>query len=311
MSIESVRVTRGEGYAEVELPEGVTATLEGGRLRIKGPLGSCERDLSKIPVEVSVVGGRLRIVSLLRKRRGRAILGTVSSHVRNMIIGVTRGYVYRLKIVYSHFPVTVKVKGNEVEIENFIGEKTPRRAKIIGEGTKVSVEGDDVVVSGPCLDSVSQTAANIEQSTRIKEKDPRVFMDGVYIYERKLPARSRGRRAPEGLQGQEAILRQAGELEIPEGEAQLAPPPRHTLEDEGERQRAHAAGEGRLQVARRPQGPSSLRLRGRAGSQCGRARGPGSAQARGEDRLSRGREEEGGDNKEGPRPGAQDIERLR
>ncbi|MGC8555853.1 MAG: 50S ribosomal protein L6 [Conexivisphaera sp.] len=189
MSTELVQTVAGDGYVEVVLPSGVSASVEGSRLRISGPLGSCERDLSRIPVEVSVEGNRVRIVPLLRKKRGRAMLGTISSHVKNMAIGVVRGYAYKLKIVYSHFPMTVKVKGDEVQIENFIGEKTPRRAKIIGN-TEVSVEGDDIVVRGPCLDAVSQTAANIEQSTRIKEKDPRAFLDGVYIYERKLPARS-------------------------------------------------------------------------------------------------------------------------
>jgi large subunit ribosomal protein L6 len=190
MSTEQAELIVGDGYAEVVLPKGVTASMDGQILRVSGPLGSCERDISKIPVKVEVSGGRVRITPLLRKKRGRAILGTMSSHVRNMAVGVVRGYAYRLKIVYSHFPMTVKVKGDEVQIDNFLGEKTPRRAKIVGAGTEVSVEGDDVVVKGPCLESVSQTAANIEQSTRIKKKDPRVFMDGVYIYERKLPARS-------------------------------------------------------------------------------------------------------------------------
>ncbi len=188
MSTEQVEVRMGDEYAEVVLPEGVTAALEGGVLKVSGRLGSCERDISKVPVRVEVLGNRIRITPLLRKRRGRAILGTMVSHVRNMALGVVRGYAYKLKVVYSHFPVTIRVKGDEVLIDNFIGEKNPRRAKIVGAGTTVSVEGDDVVVKGPCLEAVSQTAANIEQATRIKEKDPRVFLDGIYIYERKLPA---------------------------------------------------------------------------------------------------------------------------
>ncbi len=189
-STEAPEVISGEGYAEVVLPKGVSASLEGQVLRISGPLGTCSRDLSRVPVRVELVDGRVRITPLLGKRRGKAVLGTVVSHVKNMALGVTRGYMYKLKIAYSHFPMTIKVKGKEVLIENFIGEKSPRRARILGERTEVSVEGDDVIVKGPCLDEVSQTAANIEQATRIKEKDPRVFLDGVYIYERKLPAKA-------------------------------------------------------------------------------------------------------------------------
>jgi large subunit ribosomal protein L6 len=39
------------------------------------------------------------------------------------------------------------------------------------------------VVQGLNLEDVSQTAANIEQATKVKKKDPRVFLDGIYVYE--------------------------------------------------------------------------------------------------------------------------------
>jgi large subunit ribosomal protein L6 len=54
----------------------------------------------------------------------------------------------------------------------------------VGDTTKVSIMGDDVVVEGPSLEDVSQTAANIESSTKVKGKDQRVFLDGLYIYSR-------------------------------------------------------------------------------------------------------------------------------
>ena len=56
-------------------------------------------------------------------------------------------------------------------------------SKIVGELTKVSVSGEDVIVQGPSLENVSQTAANIESSTKVKQKDQRVFLDGLYIYQ--------------------------------------------------------------------------------------------------------------------------------
>jgi large subunit ribosomal protein L6 len=68
-------------------------------------------------------------------------------------------------------------------IENFTGERRPRRVKIIGD-VQVKVETEDIVVEGINLESVSQTAANIEQGTKVKKKDPRVFLDGIYVYER-------------------------------------------------------------------------------------------------------------------------------
>jgi len=102
-----------------------------------------------------------------------------------MIRGVTSGYTYKLKIVYAHFPMTVKVQEKEgrITIDNFTGEKTPRVAKIIGP-TKVKVAGDEIHVQGTNLRDVSQTAANIQSATRIKDKDQRVFLDGIYVFEK-------------------------------------------------------------------------------------------------------------------------------
>ena len=88
-----------------------------------------------------------------------------------------------MKIVYAHFPVTVKPQDDKVMIENFQGERSPRVANIVGK-TKVQVVDEDVVVTGHVLTDVTQTAANIHLSTRIKKKDHRVFLDGIYVYEK-------------------------------------------------------------------------------------------------------------------------------
>ena len=105
--------------------------------------------------------------------------------VRNMIRGVTAGFTYKLKIVYAHFPVTVKVneKEKKVTIENFTGEKTPRIARIVGSA-KVKVAGDEIHVQGISLSQISQTASNIQAATKIRDKDLRVFLDGIYIFEK-------------------------------------------------------------------------------------------------------------------------------
>ena len=99
-----------------------------------------------------------------------------------MIKGSTTGFTYKLNIVFAHFPISVKIKGQQVFIENFFGERSARISKILGKDTKVTVHGDDILITGLDIEHVSQTAANIESSTRIKNKDSRVFLDGVYIY---------------------------------------------------------------------------------------------------------------------------------
>ncbi len=173
---------------KVALPEKVSAKLEGNKLTVKGPLGEVSRDFSKVPIGLKVTGRDVEFVTFGSRRSDHAVLNTCESHLNNMVKGVTQGYKYKLKVAYAHFPITIKVKGPEVHIENFYGERFPRIAKIVGSQTKVSSEGDDVVVVGPNIEEVSQTAANIELATKVREKDVRIFLDGVYIFERKRPA---------------------------------------------------------------------------------------------------------------------------
>ena len=167
----------------VEMPEGVTVGLTGRMLTVKGKLGEAKKNFDKIGVNVSVEGNKVRVTPYSHKRRDGVIVSTASSLVRNMVTGVTKGYTYKLKVAYAHFPISVKVKGDEVHVENFVGERSPRVAKTVGS-CKVSVDGDDLIVKGVSLEDVGQTAANIELATKIKRKDQRVFLDGIYIYEK-------------------------------------------------------------------------------------------------------------------------------
>jgi len=74
-----------------------------------------------------------------------------------------------------------KTQDKKVLIENFQGERAHRVAKIWGN-TKVVTKGDDVIVTGMVLTDVTQTAAEIELKTKVKNKDHRVFLDGIYKY---------------------------------------------------------------------------------------------------------------------------------
>ncbi|MGC8598760.1 MAG: 50S ribosomal protein L6 [Thermoplasmata archaeon] len=164
----------------IDAPEGVSFHLENGRLRVKGPKGEIEREFLDDRVRMRQEGNSIVIECELPRRRELALAGTWNAHVRNMVKGVREGYEYRLKIVYAHFPIKVSIKGKEILIENFLGEKRPRRAEIFGN-CKVEVKNDIVTVTGINIEEVGQTAANIERATRIKDYDPRVFQDGIYI----------------------------------------------------------------------------------------------------------------------------------
>ncbi|GBC70114.1 50S ribosomal protein L6 [archaeon HR01] len=171
--------------ASVAIPEGVRMTVSGSLVRVEGAKGRVEKDFSHTPAVFRLGDGGLVIEVPGRSRRSKALLGTIKSHIEGMIVGVTKGYTYRLKIISSHFPITVKVEGRRVSIENFIGERYKRYAEIVGE-TTVKVKEEDVIVSGPDKEAVGQTAANIENACKISRKDPRKFLDGIYIYQKEV-----------------------------------------------------------------------------------------------------------------------------
>lgn len=164
----------------VKVPEKVTVTLKKNMLQVEGPLGKTFKNFKKIPVTLEVKGDKVSIKAIGKRKKDYAILNTAKSIVRNLCDGVKNGYTAKMKVVYAHFPITVKTKDNEILIENFQGERSPRIAKIHG-ATKITVKGDEIVLTGPVLTDVTQTAAEIQQKTRIKNKDHRVFLDGIYI----------------------------------------------------------------------------------------------------------------------------------
>ena len=167
----------------IQVPDGVEVTIEGRKVTVKGAKGTLTRDFSYVPISIEGNGKAVRVWAEWPRKKEAALVGTIYSHIQNMITGVEKGFSYKLKIVFSHFPMSVKVQGKTVVIENFTGERRGRRVKMIGD-VKVKVQSEDVIVEGLNLEDVSQTAANIEQATKVKKKDPRVFLDGIYVYER-------------------------------------------------------------------------------------------------------------------------------
>ena len=172
----------------VPVPENVEVSVEGDTskgyiIKAKGPLGENSRYLKFRGVYIEKVDNAIRVYAKEDRRRLKAMVGTFWAHIRNLIRGVTEGYEYKLKVVYAHFPIKVRVEGDEVIIENFLGEKHPRRAKIVGRA-KVEIRGQEIIVKGIDKEECGQTAANLEQATKIKRLDPRVFQDGIYIVEK-------------------------------------------------------------------------------------------------------------------------------
>jgi large subunit ribosomal protein L6 len=167
----------------IQVPDDVDVSLAGKKVTVKGDKGTLTRDFSYVPISIDANGKTIRVWAEWPRKKEAALVGTIYSHIQNMINGASKGFSYKLKIVFSHFPISVKVQGKTVLIENFTGERRARKVKMLGD-VQVKVQSEDIIVQGLNLEDVSQTAANIEQATKVKKKDPRVFLDGIYVYER-------------------------------------------------------------------------------------------------------------------------------
>ncbi len=167
----------------VAIPEGVNVAITNTNVSVSGPLGSLQRDLWYPGIRIKKADSEILIETDKQRREQLAMLGTFESHLKNMITGVTKGYEYKMKVVYSHFPIQLKAEGNQLFIGNFLGEKKTRKANILGN-TKVAIKGDQVIINGINKEEVGQTTANIQQATKIRRFDPRVFQDGVYLVEK-------------------------------------------------------------------------------------------------------------------------------
>jgi large subunit ribosomal protein L6 len=167
---------------KIELPENVQAKISGKAVEVSGKKGKISRtfDFPKMQIKSGGTSISAEIESV--RRKDKAAVGTFKAHILNMIKGVSDGYVYKLRVVFSHFPITVKVEGKRVTIHNFLGERSPRVANIV-DGVTVEVSGEEVTVKGINKEDVGQTAYNIEQATTVTHRDRKTFQDGCYIFE--------------------------------------------------------------------------------------------------------------------------------
>jgi len=164
---------------EMSLLDGATATLSGDKLTIKGKKGEITR---RVPTQLhlKIDGDKLSLSSKKATRREKKLLFTYAAHIKNMVKGATQGFVYKLKICSGHFPMKVACKGSTFSVTNFLGEKIPRKMPV-PTGAKITVAGSDITVEASDIEVAGRTASNIEQLTRICDKDRRIFQDGIYI----------------------------------------------------------------------------------------------------------------------------------
>ena len=168
----------------VEIPEGIEIVVEGSNIIVKKGSEQLEKDFSRIPIKedknkiIFDSGKRMR-------KHEKKLIGTYVAHLKNMIKGIEEKFTYKLKICSVHFPMNVSVDKNSSEliIKNFLGERKPRKAKILDK-VEVNIKGEEIIVESHNKEGAGQTAANFEKITKVRSRDRRIFQDGIFITEK-------------------------------------------------------------------------------------------------------------------------------
>jgi len=168
---------------EIEIPKDIEIKIENGLVDIKGPKGSIQRKLINPKLNLKIEENKVLLSSEKVSKREKTRAGTIKAHLKNMIHGVSEGFVYKLKICSSHFPMTVSSNNNQLSVKNFLGESIPRNINI-KEGVDIKIEEDIIIIDSPDKELAGQTAASVEQLCRLTNKDKRIFQDGIYMIEK-------------------------------------------------------------------------------------------------------------------------------
>ncbi len=168
---------------EIEVPGDVQVEIKGSEVFTKGALGTNTRKFNDALLSLAKEQNKITITTTKEKvlaKKAAMAERSLAKELKNDMEGVKKHFELSMTVVFAHFPITVEVKANTLNIKNIIGERYPRSAQIIGT-TKVEVKGNSVRVYGTSKDDVSQTAANIRRACKMRNKDIRVFQDGVYF----------------------------------------------------------------------------------------------------------------------------------
>ncbi|KAJ7531568.1 hypothetical protein O6H91_14G049100 [Diphasiastrum complanatum] len=174
----------------MDIPEGVKLEIRAKQFRVSGPRGVLTRNFKHLNLDFQLVEGakKLKVEAWFGSRKTMAAIRTAVSHVKNLITGVTKGYKYKMRFVYAHFPINASISNdkNAIEIRNFLGEKRVRKVDMLNGVTVTRSEKvkDELVLEGNDIELVSRSAALINQKCHVKNKDIRKFLDGIYVSER-------------------------------------------------------------------------------------------------------------------------------
>ncbi len=171
-------------FEEIEMPEGVTADFTESILTIKKGQDEIQRRINPM-IEVKVEGNKITLIVRRVRKTEKKMFGTTKAHVRNMVKGFDEPFKYKLHIANVHFPMTVThdKDNNQLFVKNFLGEKTDRKIKLV-PGVNIKLGKEEIDLEYFDREKAGQCAANIEKGTRVRNKDRRIFQDGIFIIEK-------------------------------------------------------------------------------------------------------------------------------
>jgi large subunit ribosomal protein L6 len=165
---------------EIEIPEEVEIEIGRNEISVKGPEGENHRKLNMRNIKIEKKEGKILIENPSVTRKEKRMINTITAHLKNMIQGVQKKFEYKLKVCSSHFPITIEIKGDKALIKNFLGEKKPRKCPI-PKGAEIEVNKDIITTKSVDREIAGQAAANFETATKVRNRDRRVFQDGIFI----------------------------------------------------------------------------------------------------------------------------------
>ncbi|EAQ35904.1 50S ribosomal protein L6 [Nitrobacter sp. Nb-311A] len=144
------------GKRPVTVPSGVTATVQGQTVKMKGPKGELQFIVHD-DVEVNLESGVVKVAPRYQTKRAQALYGTARAQVANLVAGVTKGFEKKLEIVGVGYRAALQGKSLQLALGYSHDVSYP-----IPEGITIAVpKPTEITITGNDAQRVGQVAAEI------------------------------------------------------------------------------------------------------------------------------------------------------
>lgn len=168
---------------EIAVPSGVNVDYKDYVITCSKGGVSLNREFNLPGISIKNADGKVTVSTQKGNKKELKYIKSTIAHIKNLFKGLDNKYVYKLEACNVHFPMTLKVESNNLIITNFLGEKVPRKAKILS-GVDLELKGQKITISSNDIEAAGETATNIEKATKVRNRDRRVFQDGIFIVEK-------------------------------------------------------------------------------------------------------------------------------